>query len=205
MGKGEGVQRLGREILQALLLGAVIFLLTRHVVQTFRVEQRSMEPTLHEGQYLIVYKLAYAELDLPIPILAPTSAHAAETTHVVASLGGPRRGDIVVFVNPTNPGQHLIKRVVGLPGETVAVVNGEVLINGVALDEPYLSVSTGYSLAPQRIPPDHFFVLGDNRNNSFDSHHFGPIARELLVGKAYALPLIWRSPVVPRFTDFLRI
>lgn len=202
---GGGVRSFFREAMEALLLGALIFVSARQVVQTFRVEQRSMEPTLYEGQYLVVYKLAYAEFDLQLPVLGAPRAQAAEPSHVVASLGGPQRGDIVVFTNPTSPPQHLIKRVIGMPGETVAVEGGKVYVNGVPIDEPYLKAPPAYYLSPQQVPADHLFVLGDNRNASFDSHHFGPIHRQLLVGKAYPLPLIWPLPGLPRLSDFVRI
>jgi len=174
-----------REFVQTTVLAATLFLALQTVLQTFRVEQRSMEPTLREGQYLVVDKVAYLD---PSAILA-RSASAAEPGSPSAGLfGSPRRGDVVVFSHPTSPGQHLIKRVIGLPGETVEVRDQQVLVDGVPLDEPYVAAAPTYRLAPLVVPPDQLFVLGDNRNNSYDSHIFGLIPRGLVLGKAIPLP-----------------
>ena len=174
-----------REFVQTTILAAGLFLVLQTAFQTFRVEQRSMEPTLREGQYLVVDKVAYLD---PSAILA-RSASAAEPGAPSASLfGSPHRGDVVVFSHPTSPGQHLIKRVIGLPGETVEVRDHQVLVDGARLDEPYVAAAPTYQLAPLVVPPDQLFVLGDNRNNSYDSHIFGPIPRELVLGKAIPLP-----------------
>lgn len=174
-----------REFVQTTILAAGLFLVLQTAFQTFRVEQRSMEPTLREGQYLVVDKVAYLD---PSAILA-RSASAAEPGTTSASLfGSPHRGDVVVFSHPTSPGQHLIKRVIGLPGETVEVRDHQVLVDGARLDEPYIAAAPTYQLAPLVVPPDQLFVLGDNRNNSYDSHIFGPIPRELVLGKAIPLP-----------------
>lgn len=183
-----------REFVQTTVLAAALFLLLQTVLQTFRVEQHSMEPTLHEGQYLVVNKMAYLELGS----LITRSASAAEPDPASAgALGSPQRGDIIVFSSPTSPGQHLIKRVIALPGETVEVRDNHVFVDGVALDEPYVAAAPSYYLAPRVVPPDQFFVLGDNRNNSYDSHLFGYVPRGLILGKAIPLPYV----ALPRPSD----
>lgn len=177
-----------REFLQTTVLAAALFLLLQTVVQTFRVEQRSMEPTLREGQFLLVSKIAYLDL---ASVFTTRSAAAAEPDLAHSGpFGSPRRGDIVVFKHPRVAGQYLIKRVVGLPGETVEVRDGQVRVDGAPIEEQYLTANTYYSLPPLVVPTGQFFVLGDNRNNSFDSHIFGPVPRDLILGMAFPLPYV---------------
>lgn len=149
-----------REILETVLLTLVIFFGVRLVVQNFKVEGYSMEPTMHTGQYLLVNKAAYL-------------------------LGQPQRGDIIVFRFPRDPSRDFIKRIIGLPGETVEVKNGVVYINGMPLDEPYIRERPAYTYPPKVVPQGHYFVLGDNRNNSHDSHTWDFMPREYLIGKAW--------------------
>lgn len=120
-----------------------------------------MEPHFQTGQFLIISRLNYL-------------------------FGQPERGDIVVFHFPDNPQEDYIKRVIGLPGEQVRIYQAQVLINGVLLDEPYLSEPC----QPQRcsdnswqLGPDEYFFLGDNRNHSSDSRDFGPVPRQFIVGE----------------------
>ncbi len=171
----ERVQGALRELIETLVLTLIIFFLIRSVVQNFRIEGVSMEPNFHHGQFLIINKLAY-------------------------KLGRPARGDVVVFHYPRDPGRDFIKRVIGLPGDTVEVRQGQVFINGAPVYEPYpLSLGT-YSAPPVTVGPDQVYVLGDNRNNSSDSHLWGNLSIDLIVGKAwvsYWPPQYWS--VVPRY------
>jgi signal peptidase I len=148
----------------------VLFLGIRGVVQNFRVEGPSMQPTLTAGEYLWVNKAAYFELD---------------GRYV---LGGPQRGDIAVL-RPPNEEVDLIKRIIGLPGDRLMIRNGEVYINDQALDEPYIHFSAGYTYPidgqPLIVPPGQYFVLGDNRSNSRDSHLGWFVPAENLVGRAW--------------------
>ena len=159
-------------IIVVALLAAV--LLRTFVVQTYFIPSGSMEPTLQIGDRILVNKLAY-------------------------KLHGIGRGDIVVFARPTAedcggvPVNDLVKRVIGLPGETVSASNGRVEINGKVLDEPYLPAGTQtnpapvdepYSLSqPYTVPSGDYFVMGDNRPDSCDSRYWGPIPKSLIVGK----------------------
>ncbi len=164
-----------REIIETALLTAVIFLLVNTFTGRFRIEGSSMEPNLHDGEYVIIDRVSY--------VLHP-----------------PERGDIIVFTPPTGDRDY-IKRVIALPGDTVQVNNGQVLVNGTALNEPYLNATTNYALGPQTIAPDHYFVLGDNRNNSSDSHAFGSIATSAIVGRAWFVywpPTNWGA--VPHYS-----
>ncbi|HET6964030.1 MAG TPA: signal peptidase I [Acidimicrobiales bacterium] len=148
---------------------AAAFLVKTFVLQTFFIPSASMEPTLHVGDRVFVNKLAY-------------SFHSVH------------RGDVVVFTLP--PGESagtgvddLIKRVIGLPGETVEARNGRIYIDGRPLSEPWLprgvSPVAGLPLERQRVPADHYFLMGDNRGDSSDSRHFGPISGDLIVGRAF--------------------
>ncbi|RIK44638.1 MAG: signal peptidase I [Chloroflexi bacterium] len=153
-----------RELVETVVLSLVIFLLIRMVVQNYRIESHSMLPNFHEGQFILVNKLAY-------------------------KLGEPARGEVVVFHNPRNPDEDYIKRVIGLPGDTVAIYGQTVYINDEPLPQPYATnpLPPGYVFEPQEVPPDHIFVMGDNRPNSQDSRFasVGPIAEDLIVGKAW--------------------
>ena len=166
--------KLLREIVETLLLTAIIFLVVNTAVGRFRIEGPSMQPNLHEGEYTIVDKIAY-------------------------QLHAPERGDIVVFERPGQP--DLIKRVIGLPGETIEIRGGQVFINGSPIAEPYITTPATDSMGPQTLEPDHYFVMGDNRNNSSDSRSFGPISAQVIVGRAWII--YWPPPnwqIVPHYS-----
>lgn len=173
-----------RDAAQTLVLAAIIFVLARGVVQTFRVEQHSMEPTIRDGQYLLVNRLAYAP-----GFLRDGDLLATVDPSRLGLLGLPERGDIVVFTHPRVPDTFLVKRVVALPGETVEVRDGTVYVDGRSLQEPYLDRRISYHVPSRVLAPGDVFVLGDNRDNSYDSHVFGPIAADSIVGKAVVVGL----------------
>ncbi len=152
-------RRLLRETLETLLLVLLVYLIINALTGRFYVRGSSMEPSLHNGQYLIVSKISYL-------------------------FGEPRRGDIVVFVSPNGGKEDYIKRIVGLPGEHVEIRDGAVWINGYRLEEPYLHSPIPYS-GSWTLGPDEYFVLGDNRANSSDSHSWGPLPRKNIIGKAW--------------------
>jgi signal peptidase I len=154
-----GSRRFAIDVLETLLLALLLFMGINALSARIRVEGSSMEPTLHNGEFLIVNKLAYR-------------------------LGSPKIGDVVVFHPPRDLGQEYIKRVIGLPGDTVAVSNGKVSVNGQVLDEPYIEAPPNYQMRPMVVPSGTLFVLGDNRNNSSDSHTWGPALMNEVVGKA---------------------
>lgn len=161
-GFGRRAGRLVREVLETVLPAIVIALLINVFVgQATRVEGQSMEPNLHSDQRLVVEKMSYR-------------------------FHGPQRFDIVVLKLPSQGEELLIKRVVGLPGETVEIHDGLVYVNGLPLDEFFVQGET----YPGRqgsvtVPPLHVYVLGDNRNHSNDSRSFGPVPIENVVGRAW--------------------
>ncbi|MBC8262619.1 MAG: signal peptidase I [Anaerolineales bacterium] len=149
-----------REMMETAILIMLVFFVTRILIQNFRIEGISMEPNFHDEQYLIINKLAYY-------------------------LHPPERGDVVVFHYPKNPSRDFIKRVIGLPGEKVEVRGERVFINGEELEEPYALNGSKYTWGPQIMAEDEYFVLGDNRNSSSDSHNWGPLPADAMVGKAW--------------------
>jgi signal peptidase I len=154
------------DILETLVLAAVLFFGINAISVRVRVDGTSMIPTLKNGEYILVNKLAYRT-------------------------GEPQRGDIVVFIFPMNPQEDLIKRVIGLPGEMVSVHNGVVSINGVVIEEPYIAAAPLYD-GEWVVPDDQLFVLGDNRNASKDSHQWRFLPMENVIGKAVLI--YWPPP-----------
>lgn len=149
-------------ILGVALLAAVV--IRQFLLQAFYIPSASMEHTLEIRDRVLVNKLSYR-------------------LHAV------RRGDILVFKPPASDGggeRDLIKRAVGLPGDTVEGRDGAVFVNGKRLDEPYLAKGvTSSSFAPQQVPPGHVWMMGDNRANSRDSRAFGPVPKQNVVGRAF--------------------
>ena len=173
-----------REVLETVLLTVLIFLLVRAVVQNFKVEGHSMDPTLADGQYLLINKAIYWQLDLqPLAAVLPQFTGQAEGT--INLFRPPARGDVIVFRAPQSPDKDFIKRVIGVPGDRVEVRGGKVYVNGIALSEPYIIDPPVYELTPTVVSPDNYFVLGDHRNNSSDSHVWGLVPRANIVGAAW--------------------
>ncbi len=176
-----------REVLETLLFTLLIFFLVRSVVQNFKVDGSSMEPNLHTGQYIMVNRIVYFHVDLNFfQRLLPGGENAP--SHLAYLFHLPRRGDVVVFEYPRDTSRDFIKRVIGLPGETVEIRNGQVLIDGVPLNEPYLTDSARThmgTMPPVTVPLDAVFVMGDNRGNSSDSRSWGPLPLDRIVGKAW--------------------
>lgn len=146
------------ELLQTLILAALLYFAIDAVFARVRVLNISMQPTLYEGNIVLVNKLAY-------------------------KLGNMKTGDVVIFHDPNNPNEDFIKRLIGRPGDLVMVENGEVFVNNSRLDEPYIAAEPAYA-GEWEVPQDSIFVLGDNRNQSSDSHSWGFVPLSDVVGKA---------------------
>jgi len=173
---------LGRELVETLLLALLIFLAVRSAVQNFKVEGESMLPSLENGQYIIVNKLAYAQIDLSRFDWIPFFDAGNNPAHHL--FGTPERGDVIVFQSPNNPDRDFIKRVIGVPGDTVEIRNGVVYVNDEPLVERYITGHTGCPCGPFVVEPGKYFVLGDHRNNSSDSRVIGNISEDSIIGKA---------------------
>lgn len=159
-------KRVGLDILETLVLAIVLYFGINAISVRVRVDGYSMTPTLQNGEYILVNKLAY-------------------------KTGEPQRGDIVVFVYPANPQEDLIKRVIGLPGERVSIHNGVVSIDGLQINEPYIAAAPLYD-GEWVVSEGQLFVLGDNRNESKDSHQWGLLPMENVVGRAVLI--YWPPP-----------
>jgi signal peptidase I len=141
--------------------------LTLLIAEPFHVQSQAMTPTLKPGDRLLIDGVTYV-------------------------FQSPRRGDLVTFRAPAqlqrqgiSTGQKLVKRIIGLPGETITVKNGTVYVNGQVLVEPYLQAFPEYTWGPYQVPTDQFFVLGDNRNQSQDSHVWGFLHEDKIMGRAW--------------------
>jgi signal peptidase I len=155
------------EVIQVVVISLVIIIPIRYfLIQPFYVKGASMEPNFYDHEYLIIDEISYRFAE-------------------------PERGDIVVFRYPNDPKQYFIKRIVGLPNETVEVINGQVMVyneenlEGVIVEEEYLD--QGFTAGNKKIKlrSDEYFVMGDNRNSSLDSRSFGPVNRNYIVGKVW--------------------
>ena len=171
------------DVAKALALAAFLFFVVQAALQNYQVLGESMEPNLHSGQHVIVNKTAYMSVDMDrlskfIPF------YEVEEGSELDLFGEPQRGDVVVIVSPQPPGKRLVKRVIGLPGDTVEIEDGLLKINGHTITEPYV-LGNPRDRSLLRIPMDHYFVLGDNRPQSNDSNSFGPVHRSQIVGKAW--------------------
>ncbi len=159
--------RFALDIVETILLALVLFFGINAISARVRVDGFSMRPTLEDGEFILVSKLNYR-------------------------FGEVERGDIIVFHYPLNPSQELIKRVIGLPGDHISVKDGIVSVNGQKIDEPYIAATPLYN-GEWDVPEENLFVLGDNRNDSSDSHSWGFLPFQNVVGKA--VMIYWPPPL----------
>jgi signal peptidase I len=154
-----------REIIETVLLTALVYFVVRSSVQFTPIQGVSMEPGLHDGQSVIVNQLAYV-------------------------FGSPQRGDVVVFHPPPDPQTQYIKRVIAIPGDTIQITDTAIIVDGVTLSESYVNPAdsgpneNGNIVPPLKLGPGEYWVMGDNRGDSNDSRVFGVVPRQNLVGKA---------------------
>jgi signal peptidase I len=149
-----------RDVLITLAIALAIFFALRATVQAYKVIETCMEPNYVEGEWLLVSKASYW-------------------------WGEPERGDVIILDPPFETDEVYIKRLIGLPGDTVEVKDGAVYLNGTALEEPYIKEAPAYTFPLKELGEDEYFVLGDNRNNANDSHSGWTITRDDIIGKAW--------------------
>ncbi len=154
------------DLLETVGLAVILFLIINTLSARVRVDGFSMLPTLQDGEFVLVNKLAYR-------------------------VGSPARGDIIVFRSTTVADLDLVKRVIGLPGDKVEIRNGNVILNGQVLNEAYINSAPNYK-GTWQVPAGYLFVLGDNRNDSSDSHQWGYLPEQNIIGKA--LLIYWPPP-----------
>jgi signal peptidase I len=162
-----------RQVLAVVLIAIGVFLLSRATVQSFVVVGSSMEPSFEDGQRLLVNKVVYR-------------------------LREPQIGEVIVFHPPTGKRVDFIKRIIALPGDTIEIKEGAVYVNNQAIDEPYIKAAPSYAMTSEEIPEGEYFVLGDNRNNSNDSHSWGTLPQENIIGKVWIS--IWPPGTIPNYT-----
>lgn len=208
--KGEG-QRKGkvREYVEAFAVALLIALVVRTlVIQAFKIPSSSMESTLLIGDHIFVNKFLYGY-------------HIPLTKGRVLRFSSPNRGDIIVFVFPEDKSKDFIKRVIGVPGDTIEIRQKRVFVNGQPLSENYVQYADGNmvdgfvrsrdNLPPIKVPPDKLFVMGDNRDRSYDSRFWGYVDMDAVIGKAMfiyfsidwsrgvRLVEVWRYPELVRW------
>ena len=187
--------RVGREIIEAVVLAAVVFMLLQVTVRNFKVDGSSMEPTLEDGQYLLGNRLVYlrGELDRLAKIVPFWTAGEGSSRHAIHA---PKRGEVIVFEfpdsNPNNPKKDFVKRVVGLPGETMRMFDGKVFVNEEVLNEPYLSHKDHSNASKVTLGEGEYYVLGDNRTHSNDSRSWGAVPEANIRGKVWMV--YWPAP-----------
>jgi signal peptidase I len=175
-----------REFLEAILLALVVFLFIQNSVQNFRVEGSSMDPTLKDDQYLLVNKLVYfrvnqERLSRVLPFWRVDNPKESFAVHP------PNRGEVVVFHFPRDPSRDFVKRVIGIPGDTVQIKSGDVFVNDQKIDEPYLESKDASTMGQTQLGEKEYFVLGDNRRHSNDSRNWGSVPEQNILGKVWII------------------
>jgi signal peptidase I len=185
-----------REYGEALFIALILALVIRaFLVQAFSIPSGSMQPTLLIGDYLLVNKFAFG-------IRNPL------TNKIWIPTGKPQRGDVVVFIFPQDPSKDYIKRVIGLPGDRIQIINKKVFINGkvyntpqAVYDDPVIipppqrpTDSARDNMGPVEVPANSYFVMGDNRDHSYDSRFWGFVPMDNFQGKAFIIYFSWQGP-----------
>jgi len=149
-----------REVGITILIAVAVFVVLQLTVRAYTVQYTCMLPNIEEDEWIMVNKVSYR-------------------------FSAPQRGEVIVFNPPFNSPHPFIKRVIGLPGEIVEIKDGSVFVNGIALDEEYVSAPPNYAMPATGVPENEYFVLGDNRNNSNDSHTGWLVPRDNVIGRAW--------------------
>lgn len=171
-----------REIIETIILSLLLFVGIQFVVQSFQVEGASMRPTLAQGNYLLVNKLVYRH----ITIDGYAGSDAPDLPRIkLFPFHAPMHGEVVVFSSLHDPERDFVKRVIGVPGDTVEIREGEVFLNGARIDEPYIEQADNDNMAALEVPDGSFFVMGDNRRDSNDSRDWGAVPLENIIGMAW--------------------
>jgi signal peptidase I len=201
-----GRKSLVREYAEAIIVAMLLaFAIRVFVVQAFKIPSGSMIPTLQIGDHILVSKLSYG-LQWPTDCkvlwsFPPLNCYTSET---VVTFGKPQRGDIIVFRFPEDEEKDFIKRIVGLPGDTVQLKNKGVLVNGQPLDDKAFTqridpgvidgtINPRDNFGPVTVPEGSYFVMGDNRDQSLDSRFWGYVREEKIRGKAFRIYWSWNG------------
>jgi signal peptidase I len=178
-----------REYIEAILLAIIIaFFIRTFVIQAYKIPSGSMKPTLQIGDHILVSKFNYG---VKLPFLRST----------LIPIGTPKRGDILVFIYPEDRSKDFIKRLIGLPGDTIEIRNKKILMNGLPLNDTHGvysdnliipgSIQPRDNFGPVTVPEDSIFVMGDNRDESYDSRFWGFVKMKDVLGKALIIYWSW--------------
>jgi len=193
-----------REYAESIIIAVLLALVIRtYLVQAFKIPSGSMEDTLVVGDHLLVNKFIYGT---KVPF----------TTKRVITLRNPRQGDVIVFEYPEDPNKDFIKRVVGIPGDVVEEREKKVFVNGKEYKNPHeihkekdvipREMNPRDTFGPVTVPPDSYFVMGDNRDRSYDSRFWGFVKREKIKGLAFIKYWSWdKDKFLPRFGNIGRL
>jgi signal peptidase I len=187
-----------REYAEAAAIAVILALFIRtFVVQAFKIPSGSMEPTLLVGDHILVNKFIYG---VKIPYLRTT----------IIPISEPKRNDVIVFIYPVDQSKDFIKRVIGLPGDTIEIIGKEIFINGKRFDDPFGHYTEGEGpsdrssargrFGPLKVPEGHLFVMGDNRDHSYDSRFWGFVPLSSVKGEAFIIYWSW-----PHWKRFLKL
>jgi signal peptidase I len=180
-----------REYIEAIILAILIaFFIRTFVIQAYKIPSGSMKPTLLIGDHILVSKFSYG---IKLPFIRST----------VIPIGEPKRGDIVVFIYPEDRSKDFIKRLIGVPGDTIEVRNKKILLNGLPLNDVHgvhsdsviipASIQPRDNFGPVRVPEGSIFVMGDNRDESYDSRFWGFVNMKDVLGKALVIYWSWNQ------------
>jgi signal peptidase I len=188
-----------RELFEAAAIAILLALFIRtFVVQAFKIPSGSMEPSLLIGDHILVNKFIYG---VKLPFLRTT----------VIPVGSPQRDDVIVFIYPVDKSKDFIKRVIGLPGDEIKMIGQDIIINGERHPDKHGFYAkknrpgqnpSGFSFGPVTVPQDHYFVMGDNRDFSYDSRYWGFVPFQDIKGEAFII--YWSWPHWKRFLHLIR-
>jgi signal peptidase I len=193
--KPENKKSVFREYTESIVIAILLALLIRaFVVQAFKIPSGSMKPTLLVGDHILVNKFIYG-IKLRVPFTA--------INFTLIPVSSPKRNDVMVFIYPMDKSKDFIKRVIGLPGDVIQVINKMVYINDRPMNDPHGFHSDQMiipgaeqprdNFGPVTVPPNHYFVMGDNRDESYDSRYWGYVDREEIIGQAFIIYWSWDS------------
>lgn len=174
-----------RELIETVLLSLALFLALHLSVQNFRVEGSSMVPTLNEGQYIVANKIIYSSVSIDTLAGFLPFIQQSDEAGSLYTFHPPEYGEIIIFNFPSDQSRDLVKRVIGIPGDTIEIKLGQVIRNGKPIDEPYVANRDRRTYDPVKVPENSYYVLGDNRRSSSDSRDWGFLADEHVIGRAW--------------------
>ena len=174
-----------RELFETVILALLIFLALHMSVQNFRVQGPSMRPTLEEDDYVIVNKLVYLRFDpQQLARFVPFLDFDEDDDKLLFPFHPPNRGEVIIFRFPRDDRRDFVKRVVGVPGDVLTVVDGQLHVNG-ELQVGARVNDRNLQNIPEKVLPDTYFVLGDNRGSSNDSRNWGAVPADNIIGRAW--------------------